>query len=595
MPASDHHATLARLDRGFRHDYLDHDAITEQIHAWAEAFPDLVRVDSIGTSSRGRPLWLLTIGPEPHRIRPAVWIDANMHASELCGSSVALAIAEDALRVHLDAIDGGSQAIRELAGPVLERLRDVLFYVMPRISPDGAECILGNGCYVRSSPRDERPNRNLPRWRNADVNSDGTVLKMRVKDPTGEFVESTEIPNLMLLRRIEDSGPFYKVYPEGFIDNFDGFTVPTPSFLSDNQTDLNRNFPWFWAPDHEQAGAGPFPTSEPESRAVVEFASRHPNIFAWLNLHTFGGVMIRPLGDKPDNKMDRADLALYRQIGAWNEQFTGYPAVSGFEDFTYEPDKPLHGDLIDYAYHQRGCVAYVVELWDLFRQIGIKRPFKRFVDHYTQLTRDELIQLAQWDRDQNKSRVIRPWKSFDHPQLGAVEIGGVDTRIGLWNPPNERIAEICSQQSAAFLRVASLAPALTIGQVTRNRLPGDLTRVTVTVENRGYLPTYVLSSARNLDFCEPLFAECTTTGCRLDNPGDALHEIGHLDGWGRGLFDGTDALYYLTSRGNTGAHRFSFVVRGQGRARVRVGSCRTGWIDHTIDISAEMDCTEPEN
>ena len=68
--------------------------------------------------------------------------------------------------------------------------------------------------------------------------------------------------------------------------------VPSPLFVGYNPADLNRNFPWSWAPGHEQIGAGPFPVREPEARGVVEFATAHPEIFAWCNYHTFGGVLI---------------------------------------------------------------------------------------------------------------------------------------------------------------------------------------------------------------------------------------------------------------------------------------------------------------
>lgn len=586
-------STLAGLDQGFRQTYLDHDALTAQVHAWARAFPELVRVESLGTSAEGRDLWLLTIGPEPDRVRPAVWVDGNMHASELCGSSVALAIAEDALRLHL----GANQDVQHLQdlqdrlhlpAAALPRLRELLFYVMPRMSPDGAEHVLTSGRYLRSNARDERRHHNQPRWRACDIDGDGLMLKMRVPDPGGEFVESSEVPGLMLLRRIEDQGPFYKIYPEGVIDGFDGHTIPTPSFLSDNPTDLNRNFPWSWAPEPAQAGAGPYPMSEPESRAVVAFTARHPNIVAWLNCHTFGGVFIRPLGNRPDSEMNPADLALFRQIGAWCEELTGYPMVSGFEDFTYEPDKPLHGDLTSYAFHQRGCVAYVVELWDLFRQIGVERSrHERFVDHYSHLTRSDLIELGRWDAAHNQSRVIRPWTPCEHPQLGRVEVGGLDPRIGIWNPPYDRIAGVCRDQSAAFLRVAALAPALRADRIEQTALGGGLTRVTVTVENHGYLPTYVLSSARDLDFCEPVHAELDPGACTLEDAGTGRRVIGHLDGWGRGLHDGTGALFYLTSRGNTHAGTVSWVVRGAGTVTVRAGSCRTGWIEQRIDIRGE--------
>src|SRR4051794_21465151 len=96
--------SLARLDaasHGFRTAYLDYDGVASQLRAWADAFPEVVRVRSIGKSLDGRDLWVVTIGPEPDRVRPSVWIDGNMHASEVCGSSVALAIAEDVIRMHL--------------------------------------------------------------------------------------------------------------------------------------------------------------------------------------------------------------------------------------------------------------------------------------------------------------------------------------------------------------------------------------------------------------------------------------------------------------------------------------------------------------
>ena len=195
---------------------------------------------------------------------------------------------------------------------------------------------------------------------------------------------------MLLPRRLEDAGPYYKIWREGVIENFDGATIPSPHYLSDNQTDLNRNFPFEWHPEHEQAGAGAFPASEPESRAVVEFSARRPHLFAWMNLHTFGGVFIRPLGDKPDHKMDQEDLALFRQVAEWAKACTGYPTVSGYEEFLYEPEKPLHGDLSEYAYHQRGCIAYAVELWDLFEQLGLEKK-KRFVDRYSEVERADLL------------------------------------------------------------------------------------------------------------------------------------------------------------------------------------------------------------
>ena len=132
----------------FRSRYLDYDEITAQVRAWTSAHPNLVRLESIGKSAGGRDLWVLTIGPDPDRARPGVWVDGNMHASEVCGSSAALAIAEDAIRLHTHP----DEDLHGLPAHVRERLRSVLFYILPRMSPDGAESVLKTGRYVRVEP-----------------------------------------------------------------------------------------------------------------------------------------------------------------------------------------------------------------------------------------------------------------------------------------------------------------------------------------------------------------------------------------------------------------------------------------------------------
>ena len=348
----------------FRQTYLDHAQIAAQLEAWVQQHPGIAHLSAIGHSAAGRDILLLTIGRNPGDGRPAVWIDGNMHASEVCGSSVALAIAEDIFAIHQGADTAGG---KPLPAHMAQAIREALFYVVPRISPDGAEEVLKRGRYVRSSPVDDRMHQGHAHWVSEDIDGDGMAGTMRRLDPDGELVELRDggddgdgavlMPAVMVARMPEDTGPFYRLYPEGRIANFDGRKIPDPYFLSDNLYDFNRNFPYTWAPEPQQAGAGPYPGSAPETRAVLDFATAHPNIMVWLNLHTFGGVLIRPLGDKPDAKMNAGDLALFEQVEAWMTEHTGYPTVSGFHEFLYEPDKPLHGDLSDYAYHQRGALA----------------------------------------------------------------------------------------------------------------------------------------------------------------------------------------------------------------------------------------------
>lgn len=562
----------------FRHRYLTHEEITTQLEAWVASYPTLCRLTSLAKTPEGRDVWLLTIGQDPDRIRPAAWVDGNMHAAELAGSSVALAIAEDVLRLHTE------PARLELPAPIAKRLRDILFYVVPRISPDGAEAVLTSGRSIRSVPRDERVHRGQPRWINEDIDGDGQIRSMRLKDPGGELVEARDMPGLLVERTIDDEGPFYKLYPEGRIEHFDGKTIPSPFFLGDNPIDLNRNFPWSWAPHHEQVGAGAFATSEPEARGIVEFATKHPNIFAWCDFHTFGGVMIRPLGHAPDAKMNQEDLAIFRQLEAWMLEHTGYPTVSGHEEFLYEPDKPLRGDLTDYAYNQRGAIGYVVELWDLFARLGMPRPPK-FAQYYERVTRADLVKLAWWDRDENERRSFPPWKTVEHPQLGTIEVGGLDPRVGIWNPPPHELPPLCAKQAQMFFRVAALAPHLRVGRIERHALPGDLTRVEIEILNDGYLGTYGVPSAKSLDFNEPVYATATAhDGVVLVDAGRAHQVLGHLDGWGHGLHTGANLPAYPGTRGTTNAAWVRYLVRGKGRLEVRAGACRAGFVTASVTV-----------
>jgi Zinc carboxypeptidase len=570
---------LRRLARGFRQGYLTYDELSAQLRAWAEAFPAIARLRSMGQSAEGRELWVLTIGAQPERKRPSLWIDGNMHAQELCGSSVALGIAEDALRLQL----GDEEGLEHVPRAVRERAREVLVHVAPRLSPDGAEHVLDTGSYVRSNPRDRRQHGAAPRWVPRDLDGDGLALLMRRRDPAGEFVESEELPGVLVPRGLTDEGPFYKVYPEGVIEPFDGHTIPAAGLFSDNDTDLNRNFPYAWAPEPQQAGAGAYPTSEPEARAVVEFASAHPEIFAWLNLHTYGGVFIRPLGDGPDHAMAPFDRDVYRELGEVAESVVGYPTVSGHDEFLYEPGKPLRGDLGDYAYHHRGCVTLVCELWSIFRQIGIERVTP-FIEHYRRFDRAHFVALHGWDREHNQQRAFKPWVTVQHPQLGEVEVGGVDPRVGLVNPPPERLQELCGKLAHFALVLASLAPAPAISRRALTPLGGGLSRLDVTVENRGYLPTYVLDSARQLAFNGPLWVEAQAGGdCELVEPGRARVELGHLGGWGqRDPFRASP--FFLRSSPVATSSTVSFLLRGEGPLTLRVGGPRVGFVEETLGI-----------
>lgn len=582
---SENLAKLETLNRGFRSRYIGYEELCRQLKAWAEAFPSFVRLESIGQSKQGRELWLLTLGKEPSRARPALWIDANMHASEVSGCQVALAIAEDILRAHI----APSRGLHDVPPHITELIaNDILVYVLPRMCPDGAELVLTQGAFVRSNPRNWFERRAEPYFRSCDIDGDGQVRMMRRLDPAGDFIECKDNPNLMLPRRVEDPPPYYTLHPEGVIENWDGTHIPPAEFLTRADIDMNRNFPYNWAPEPHQLGAGAFPTSEPESRAVTEFVSARPHIFAWINFHTYGGVYIRPLGEKPDTEMNPWDLNLYRQIAEWTEGIAKYPMVSGFEEFTYEPNKPLRGELSSFAYAQRGTISMVCELWDFWRRAGllVHRPFAW---NYFKRTREDVLLMAAWDKEHNQGRVIGTWKPAEHPQLGPVDIGGYDPRFGIWNPPPEELARVCEEQARIAMRIAATAPRVRVTniEIRRESEGADVFSLSALVENIGYLPSYGIASSKALPWNEPVVVDIGLGGgLSLVSPKSPEGEricIGHLGGWG--AYSATsNTPSFARSLGESPRARVELVLRGKGECTISARSPRIGTVEVRVQV-----------
>src|SRR5262249_22126705 len=151
--------------------------------------------------------------------------------------------------------------------------------------------------------------------------------------------------------------------------------------------------------------------------------------------------------------------------------------------------QPMRGTLAAWAYGERGCLSWAVELWDLFAaaRLSKRKPFFR---NYAIQKREEWSLLVEWDAAQNGRRIFNAWRPFSHPQLGDVEIGGIDPVYGLLNPPEKMITPICAGLSSFALMLASLAPRLKIGISTRPISP-RFTELHLSAINTGYLPTYI--------------------------------------------------------------------------------------------------------
>ncbi len=470
---------VPRFDQFYRYAEL-----TRLLQDYAQARPDLVQLSSIGKSHEGRDIWLLTVTNFATGIdtdKPAFWCDGNIHAGELTASTACLYWLHQLVSGH------GNQA------PVTQLLDTRVAYICPRLNPDGAELALADRPrHIRSSTRpypwDEEPVEGL----NAeDIDGDGRVLHMRIPDPHGSWKCHSEDARLMVPREPgEFGGNYYRVMPEGSLTHYDGLQISVNP--NKEGLDLNRNFPAYWRQEFEQAGAGPYPTSEPEVRAMVDFICKHPNIGAGVSFHTHSGVILRPMATQSDNDMTPEDLWIYKRLSSLGEKLTGYPAVSIFHDFKYHPKETITGTQ-DWLYEHLGSLFWTVEIWAPNKEAGITDY--DWIHWYREHPVEDDLKLLKWSDEQCGGLAHVAWYPYRHPQLGMVELGGWD-RLNFWRnpPPNLREREVA--RFPAWLNQLTLSlPKLEVLRAEVRALGPDTWRVRFAVANAGYLPSNVTKRA----------------------------------------------------------------------------------------------------
>jgi len=110
--------------------YYRYADLTAIVQGFAEQFAALCRVQSIGQSYEGRDLWCVTLtntATGPDSDKPAFWVDANIHATEVSPGACAL------YAIHKILNGYGND------GKITRLLDTRALYIVPRFNPDGAE------------------------------------------------------------------------------------------------------------------------------------------------------------------------------------------------------------------------------------------------------------------------------------------------------------------------------------------------------------------------------------------------------------------------------------------------------------------------
>ncbi|MBK7650197.1 MAG: hypothetical protein IPJ20_04800, partial [Flammeovirgaceae bacterium] len=176
-----------------------------------------------------------------------------------------------------------------------------------------------------------------------------------------------------------------------------------------------------------------------------------------------------------------------------------------------------HGTLISWAYWDYGVIGFVPEFWGKF-------PADENKDG--KVTDEELI---KWNDDKLEGKYFINWQAYNHPQLGQVEIGGWNQRFIKQNPPPSFLKAEIELYVPWMLWLAETSPRVVIKDASVKWIDKSLAKITVKVENEGFLPTNISKRAIEANIASPVRALIELKDAELVS-GKPRTDLGHLTG-----------------------------------------------------------------
>jgi len=240
--------------------YHTPDQAAQQLVSLSKSHPDVTMIHDLAVTPGGNKVVMLEVGKEvtaKTKKIPAVFVMADLSGTRPLAVEGALELADHLLK---------NKEIYEAK----------TWYIVACGNPDAAKRFFSKPLYAISAndlPRNDDQDDQTDEDGPDDLNNDGVISMMRVKDPLGTYVVVDEDPRLM--RKADskkgESG-VYKLYTEGIDNDGDG------EYNEDGKGGTNPaiNFPPLFK--YFKGEAGLYPGSTPESYAIMAFVFSHPEI-----------------------------------------------------------------------------------------------------------------------------------------------------------------------------------------------------------------------------------------------------------------------------------------------------------------------------
>lgn len=428
-----------------------------------------------------------------------------------------------------------------------------------------------------------------------DLNGDGFITQMRVKDPLGEWIP-LESDSKVLRKAKPERGEkgIYKLYSEGIDNDNDGL------YNEDSKGGVNVgcNFPQFFR--YFTTTDGKWPGSESESKSIMKFVNENKNIamvivFGSTNIclnKLYGGrkedvntsriILNRRMAAflnadpsqsysleeiiemvknaSPDMDVNENTVREMLGIGSFvnplSEDVKIYEEVSQkYKNFLktinldfkrIEPEREKDGSFEVYSYYQLGLPTFSLDFFPIPEISDVKNDNVLTLQQIEKLSKDEFLSLDKEKIDKilknynappniNYDKIVElfksgkmdgkkfsellkktpasgeqdsellkmnsliaygkkmgfetfiDWKTYKHPQLGEVEIGGFKPYV-FTTPPDSMIERLVKSQIPFVNGLVSLLPKIKINRVEVKSKGGGIYEIKAFIENEGYFP-----------------------------------------------------------------------------------------------------------
>jgi hypothetical protein len=466
--------------------YHSADVINTWFRRWAEKYPDIVELYEAGKSYEGRPILqaaLTNTKTGPASDKPGAYFEGGRHSGEVTASETVLWMAKYLIENY-----GKDPEVTKL-------LRTKVIYLRPLNNPDGHNLYMHTAQSNRSTtrPDDNDGDGLLDEDAPDDIDGDGLILTMRWKDEEkGSYIPDPRDSSGRIMKRVAEGQGIYSIAQEG-IDNDNDGRINEDGI---GGLDLHRNYPENWRPEEEvtgrgytQYGAGQYPLSETETRAVVLFLLSHPNVYIVNSMDTSMPMHLRPPStSSSEERMYPEDLAWYQKFDAMGKKITGYQMAGDVYD-DYGGGSPLFGHGPDFGYWYYGAIWYGDEIWDGARS-----------KDYDGDGNIDQIDMLKWDDTENDSLGFSSWRPAKHPVYGDVETGGFNPKFFSQNPPAKHLEKWVKNESLFNIEMVKYLPELVWENIEIKRQKvyrsdsADY-RINVSYRNNGKLPTALKQAA----------------------------------------------------------------------------------------------------